>query len=84
MDKLTNYEINILENWPISISIADNLIWCNNLVNRNILKRYNNSFVLTKIGKKYINPINIKILKNMNKSKFTLTEIYWHESIETL
>ncbi len=78
MNRLTEYEYLILENWK-NINIADcdlgMKLWCNNLVGKGILTRYNKRYILTKLGEKYI---------EKGRPEFSLAESEWFLCVELL
>jgi hypothetical protein len=78
MKRLIENEYLILENWKdVDIEDCDLglKLWCNNLVGKGILRRHNKQYLLTKLGKKYI---------EIGRPKFTSEELEWHESVESL
>jgi hypothetical protein len=78
MKRLIENEYLILENWQdINIKDCDLglQLWCNNLVNKGVLRRYNKQYLLTKLGEKYI---------ERGRPKFTSEKLEWHESVESL
>jgi hypothetical protein len=78
MRRLNENEYLILENWK-NVKIEDCdlgiQLWCNNLVGKGILRRYNKQYILTKLGKKHT---------EIGRPKFTWVQNDWFESVELL